>query len=238
MKIAEGLYILELGNEERRMNAVLIWDSDSVILVDTGLPGQLQDIREEVKKAGIEFEKINKIIITHQDFDHIGNLSSIVESSQNGIEVLVHVEEKPYIEGEKTPIKFTPERLASMPEERRNELLEQISSLYTKVDRTVKDSEELPYCGGINIIHTPGHTPGHICLYLKKYRALITGDALNVADGELIGPNPAYTFDLKQAKESLKKIEKYDVQTVICYHGGVYTDDTNKRIAEIANNFV
>lgn len=57
-----------------------------------------------------------------------------------------------------------------MPEEKRNELLEQISSLYTKSDRTIKDGKELSYCGGANIIHTPGHTPGHICLYLKNIR--------------------------------------------------------------------
>lgn len=68
----------------------------------------------------------------------------------------------------------------------------------------------------------------------KKYKALITRDALNVVDGELIGPNSGYTFDLKQAIESLKKIEK----TVICYHGGVFTNNANKRIAEIASNFV
>lgn len=57
-------------------------------------------------------------------------------------------------------------------------------------------------------------------------------------DGELIWPNSGYTFDFKQAIESLKKIEKYDVQTVICYHGGVFTNNANKRIAEIASNFV
>lgn len=72
----------------------------------------------------------------------------------------------------------------------------------------------------------------------KKYKALITRDALNVVDSELIGPNSGYTFDLRQAIESLKKIEKYHVQTVICYHGGVFTNNANKRIAEIASNFV
>lgn len=168
MRIAEGLDVLELGSEERRINATLIWDSENLILVDTGLPDQLQDIVEEAKKSGLIFEEISKIIITHQDLDHIGNLFGMIDSSTNGIEVLVHVEEKPYyIEGDKTPIKFIPKRLASMPEEKRNELLEQISSLYTKSDITIKDGKELSYCGGANIIHTSWHTPGHICLYLK-----------------------------------------------------------------------
>lgn len=106
MKIAEGLDILELGNEERRMNATLIWDDKNVILIDAGLPGQIENIREEVKKAGVSFDRINKIIITHHDLDHIGGLSSIVKNSKSEIEVLAHSGERPYIEGDKIGIKL------------------------------------------------------------------------------------------------------------------------------------
>lgn len=212
MKIAEGLDILELGNEERRMNATLIWDDKNVILIDAGLPGQIENIREEVEKAGVSFDRINKIIITHHDLDHIGSLSSIVKNSKSEIEVLAHSGERPYIEGDKIGIKITPERLSSMPDS----MKETIKQLKTKVNRIVKDEENLPYCGGIEVIYTPGHTPGHICLYLRKYKALVTGDAMNVVNNELIGPNPEYTFDMEQAMESLKKLTKYDIETVIC----------------------
>jgi Zn-dependent hydrolases, including glyoxylases len=113
---------------------------------------------------------------------------------------------------------------------------ETIKQLKTKVNRIVKDEENLPYCGGIEVIYTPGHTPGHICLYLRKYKALVTGDAMNVVNNELIGPNPEYTFDMEQAMESLKKLTKYDIETVICYHGGVFTKGSNERIAKLANS--
>ncbi|OCB00669.1 MBL fold metallo-hydrolase [Clostridium beijerinckii] len=232
MKIAEGLDVLELGSEERRMNATLIWDDKNVILIDAGLPGQLENIREEVEKAGVSFDRINKIIITHHDLDHIGSLSSIVKNSKSEIEVLAHSGERPYIEGDKIGIKITPERLSSMSES----MKETIKQLKTKVNRVVKDEEELSYCGGIEVIYTPGHTPGHICLYLKKYKALVTGDAMNVVNDELIGPNPEYTFDMKQSIESLKKLTKYDIETVICYHGGVFTRSSNDRIAKLANS--
>ncbi|MFW2501820.1 MBL fold metallo-hydrolase [Clostridium diolis] len=232
MKIAEGLDILELGNEERRMNATLIWDDKNVILIDAGLPGQIENIREEVEKAGVSFDRINKIIITHHDLDHIGSLSSIVKNSKSEIEVLAHSGERPYIEGDKIGIKITPERLSSMPDS----MKETIKQLKTKVNRVVKDEENLPYCGGIDVIYTPGHTPGHICLYLRKYKALVTGDAMNVVNNELIGPNPEYTFDMEQAMESLKKLTTYDIETVICYHGGVFTKSSNERIAKLANS--
>ena len=236
MKIAEGLDVLELGNNERIMRPTLIWDNENVVLLDAGLPGQLENIREEIGKTGAPFDEISKIIITHHDMDHIGSLSSVVKNSKNKIEVLAHVGEKPYIQGEKISIKMTPERLSSMPEDKRNEMKEMLNNIKTNVDRTIEDEEELPYCGGIKVIYTPGHTPGHTCLYLKKYKALVAGDAMNVVDGELRGPNPEYTFDMKQAKESLKKLEKYEIQTVICYHGGLFTNNPNERIAELANN--
>lgn len=237
MKIGEGLYVLELGPEERRMHLTMISDHENVILIDAGLPSQLEEICEEMAKTDVEFEKINKIIITHHDLDHIGSLSSVIKSSHNKIEVLAHSDEKPYIEGDKMPIKFTSERLNSIPEDRRNKMIEQIRTLEkSKVDRTIEDGEKLNYCGGIKIIHTPGHTLGHICLYLKKYKTLISGDALNVVNGQLVGPKPEYTFNMEQAIESLKKLTKYDIEKVICYHGGVFTNNPNERIEEIINN--
>lgn len=78
--------------------------------------------------------------------------------------------------------------------------------------------------------------PGHTCFYLKKYEALVTGDAMNVVDSELRGPIPEYTFDMKQAIELVKKLANYDIQTVICYHGGVFTNNPNERIAELAKS--
>jgi len=126
------------------------------------------------------------------------------------------------------------EQLNSMPEEQR----EIMKALFenpprASVDETRADGEEVPYCGGITVIHTPGHTPGHICLYVKESKTLIVGDALNIMDGELVGPNPQNTQDMDSAIKSLKKFTRYDIENVICYHGGLYTKDPNQRIAEL-----
>lgn len=105
----------------------------------------------------------------------------------------------------------------------------------SKVDKTVADGEELPYCGGIVVIHTPGHTPGHISLYHIQSKTLIAGDSMIVANRELLGPDPQYCIDADLAVNSLKKFVQYDIETVICYHGGLYKDNVNRRIAELAN---
>jgi glyoxylase-like metal-dependent hydrolase (beta-lactamase superfamily II) len=244
MKLADGVEALELSagsaTGQRIVHPTLIWDDDTVVLVDAGFPGQLQQIREAMGRAGISFDRLDKVIITHQDIDHIGGLPDIIRESSHKVEVLSHDEEKPYIEGRKPLIKMNRERLSklllSLPEERRRQTEALFANLpKANVDTTVADEEVLPYCGGITVIFSPGHTPGHICLYLNQSKILVTGDALVVVDGELRGPNPQVTYDMNTALKSLKKLTQYDVETVICYHGGVYADSANKRLAELAS---
>jgi len=174
--------------------------------------------------------------------DHIGSLAGILQESPNKVEVLAQEEEKPYIEGERPSLKMTPERRAqfetqlnSLPEEQRAATKMLFGNLKAKVDQVVADGEELPVLGGVIVIHTPGHTLGHLCLYHKQSKTLITGDEMNLVDGRLSGPNPQYTFDMVTAAKSLQKLTRYDIEAVICYHGGLYTGNANQRIAELAN---
>ncbi|MDR3579820.1 MAG: MBL fold metallo-hydrolase [Oryzomonas sp.] len=248
MKISDGIETLELRSLNLTgswsvINPVLIRDNDTFLLVDAGYPGQLPQIRDAVEQAGVPFSDVNKVIITHHDLDHIGSLADIRRETVGCIEVLAHAGEVPYIQGELPPVKQTPERLAqreaqfnALPEELKPRLKAFLSPpVPVAVDRTLADGEELPHAGGIVAIHTPGHSPGHLCLYHKRSRSLISGDALNVSDGLLAGPNPVYTPDLATALASLKKLAAYDIETVICYHGGVYRGNANRRIAELAD---
>jgi len=248
MKISPGVESLELQSLNLTgvwsvINPVLIWDNDTALLVDAGYPGQLPRIRESVEKAGVPFSAVNKVIITHHDLDHIGSLADIRRDSANRIEILAHAGEVPYIQGDLPPVKQTPERLAQR-EAQFNALPEELKPLLrgflsppvpVAVDHTLADGEELSFAGGIVAIHTPGHSPGHLCLYHRQSRLLIAGDALNVSEGNLAGPNLAYTPDLAMALASLKKLAAYDIETVVCYHGGVYRGDANRRIAELSD---
>ncbi|MFD2171643.1 MBL fold metallo-hydrolase [Tumebacillus lipolyticus] len=247
MRIANGVEMLEISANMMGKQSVicptLLWDEQSAVLVDTGYPGQLPLIRQAMEQAGISFETLSKVILTHQDLDHIGSLPNILTESEQKIEVLANEIEKPFIQGEKRLLKITDEAIAQVdanfppdvPEEWRNafkRLLE--NPPHAQVDTIVVDGAELPDCGGITIIDTPGHTPGHISLYHQPSKTLIAGDAMVVRDGQLFGPDPQYTLDLDEAMRSLKKLTRYDIETVICYHGGAFGDQVNTRIAELA----
>lgn len=167
--------------------------------------------------------------------DHVGGLSRILKESPHKIEALAHKDERPYIQGEQLPIKMKQSSCTRVRNTMPAEQLEKLKMIYqNKVDKAVSDGEELPYNGGIIIIHTPGHTPGHISLFLKESKILITGDALNVVDGKLLGPTPQFTFNMYMALNSLKKLAQYDIETLICYHSGLYKHQVNRSIAELA----
>ncbi|MBD2860437.1 MBL fold metallo-hydrolase [Paenibacillus sp. IB182363] len=105
------------------------------------------------------------------------------------------------------------------------------------VDRTITHGERLPIAGGLVVIGTPGHTPGHISLYHQPSRTLIAADALTVEDGRLLGPSAGQTHDMPLALRSLLALSEYDIDSVVCYHGGLYRDTNSRireRIAEIA----
>lgn len=84
------------------------------------------------------------------------------------------------------------------------------------------------------VIETPGHTPGHVCLYHEPSRTLIAGDALTVREGRLYGADPATTLDWTAVQASIAKLTAFDIETVICYHGGLFRGNAMDRLAELA----
>jgi glyoxylase-like metal-dependent hydrolase (beta-lactamase superfamily II) len=210
----------------------VLYDGLSAVLVDTGLPGQAQQIIEKMEAEGIPFSHLEAIIFTHQDLDHIGSAPELISLAQREITVYAHPLEVPFISGElpliKTDItKRKGEKLARLPKD--------VIRLHqhpprVKVDMLLYEWEELPYCGGIEVIFTPGHTPGHVSLYVKSSNVLIAGDAMILENGLLQGPVSQTTLDMETAIQSLEKLLKRDIKTVICYHGGVFYGDPHKSI--------
>ena len=98
------------------------------------------------------------------------------------------------------------------------------------VDHPLAGGEELPFHGGIVVIPTPGHSPGHVCYYLKTQRLLIAGDALRVEGGSLIGPSPMATPDMRRAVASLRNLLPYRIDAILCYHGGLMRRDIGPRL--------
>ena len=205
MEIAKGIEMLQLEFQEFVIHPILLWDDEMAVLIDTGFPGQIEDIQVEMERVEVSVDKLKVVILTHQDIDHIGSLPDVLENGVSDIKVYAHELDKPYIEGDLPLLKDV--QLEDLPK--------------GKVSDTVIDGQELPYCGGILILHTPGHTPGHISLYLKQSKILVAGDSMYSVNGVLGGVHAPTTLNIMEARQSLKKYLNLDIESVVCYHGGL-----------------
>lgn len=231
---------MDMFGTPSRIHPVLIWDNEEATLVDAGYPGMFTQLKKALEDTGVQLEKLKRIILTHQDWDHIGTLPDLLTARNGKVEIYAHTDEKPYIEGTIPYIKMTPEKIAarlrSLPAGLQSKASALFASIPTvRVHRTVSDGEILPFHGGLKVIHTPGHTPGHICLFVQSHRLLIAGDQLRIENGVLVGPAEIYTPDMPTALKSLAKLTGYDIDRVYCYHGGLFAPNAAARIAELAN---
>ena len=174
-------------------------------------------------------EEITRIILTHQHPDHIGGAADLVVAS--GAEVWAHPLDTPAIEGTgkrdapKGPLglvfnMFIIPRLRSV-----------------KVTHPLSDGETLPILaseGGLRVVATPGHTFGHISLYLAARKLLFAGDALRHS-GEKIVPSPAmFNRDQAQALRSFADLTRLEIEASLPGHGAPIMQGAGARLAQAA----
>ena len=147
MQLNEDLYMLALpiqrGDQTVYFNLSLILDAThGPTLVDTGLPGQLDAITTVLADAGVNVADLKRIILTHQDIDHVGSLHDLVQAG--GARVLAYAVETPYIDGSELPRFARPEVLAQRPELRA--VAEHFQ--FTPVDEQLQGGTRLDLAGG------------------------------------------------------------------------------------------
>lgn len=245
MKIADNIEMLEvpmkLMGTTGTIYPTVIWDDEHVALIDAGISDSKPLIKDELDKAGVSFNKIDTILVTHQDIDHICGINSIVDELGD-VKVLAHCEDKPYIQGEKPILRFKNsnirERIKMLPDEEQRKVLDMVENTSVKVDGDLADGEVLDFGGEIVVIHTPGHTPGHICFYHKESKSLIVGDALNIEGNELVitHRDAMSRKELEIIKGWLEKLGEFDIENVIAYHTGLFKNNPNQKIKDLSNS--
>jgi glyoxylase-like metal-dependent hydrolase (beta-lactamase superfamily II) len=221
------------------IHPVLLRNASSAVLVDAGLPDTMDQLTAALEAADVAPSRLTHIVLTHADMDHVGGLAALVKLCPD-VNVLCHEMEKPYVQTDVPPLRLVQmegglERTQEPLRSQMTALVERLRANYKKlgvrVSKTIKEGETL--CGAV-AVYTPGHTPGHICLYLPESRTLIAGDALFAEGGVLAAAPERLAWNIEEYRASLAKLAGYDIETVICYHGGVYDVDVNQRIKEIA----
>jgi glyoxylase-like metal-dependent hydrolase (beta-lactamase superfamily II) len=213
-------------NGAKTIYPVLLCDNERRILVDCGYPGFLPLLERASSDAGVPFREITGVVVTHHDYDHCGALADI-EEKYPGVVTMASALDALVLEGKEKSVRLRQARSAigslSVPEMKRaGEIRAEFESMKpARIDAVVRGGDVMPWCGGTEIIATPGHLPGHISLFLRYEKTVVTGDALVALRGRLRVPGSRYSFDVKAAKLSAEKLLSLDADRFICYHGGV-----------------
>jgi len=227
MKLGTQVYQLSgvWGSGVWGANVFLLIDDDLTI-VDTGFKGRYKRILRQVRKLGYTPSDIARIIITHHHADHIGSLAILKEIT--GAKVMAHPADAPYIDG-RLPQPIKPRWLSKAPAPLRQPWV----TTPVAVDILVNEGDELPIVGGIKILHTPGHTPGSICLFIQEGQLVIVGDVLANRFG-LGLPAKAYTVDIAQEINSIKRVASLDFDIICFGHGSPIVHEARRTVREFA----
>jgi glyoxylase-like metal-dependent hydrolase (beta-lactamase superfamily II) len=201
MEIVPGLHSLRLLGSK----AFLVVE-DEITLVDAGLQGSGPLLRRYVEGIGRSVKDIARIVCTHGHPDHIGGVREI--AAMTGAEVLMHA-----ADGERLRI--------GMREALRELRPSAIVAALTRGPEDAKPLEDgavIPALGGLEVMHTPGHTPGSVCLYAPAHRLLIVGDVLQVIRGRVSLPSHVFTEDMALARRSIARLAELEVDTICFAH--------------------
>ena len=164
---------------------------------------------------------VRKVLFTHSHDDHAGGAAKVIEFIGSP-EVISHEEEKDFLErGENPPQDysyFAGKLFRFMPPSRFTPIT---------VTKTVRDGENLDIAGGLQVVHTPGHTPGHVSLLHLPSGTLITGDSVFNFGFKRAWSLSAFCTNFEQSKKTALRFLDLDYTTAAFTHGP-HIKDTGK----------
>jgi glyoxylase-like metal-dependent hydrolase (beta-lactamase superfamily II) len=204
-------------------NPQLIVDADGLTLVDAGMRGSRRRILRYIGRLGYSPGDLRRIVLTHADGDHAGAVAALVAAS--GATVYASAVEAAAL-------------AAGRPSREIN--LRGVWGLIYGLIRPflgvppfegvqpVTEGDVLPALGGLRVVETPGHTPGHLSYYAPTACVLFAGDSIAFRNGRMRKPFTLATWDEEIALESLRKQAALRPDIVCLGHGPVVRDAAGK----------
>lgn len=249
-QVVPGIYRLKVALPDKSIllgyvNVYLVPDENGHLLIDTGWDSaeSLESLESQMHEAGFNIGDIARVISTHSHVDHYGLAGKLKQLS--GASLALHPQEKSIFYSARVDAGTLLNQenswlsLNGVPEEPlakfRNDFVK-FSRYMTppSPDRPIADGEVIS-AGRFNfqVIWTPGHSPGHICLYEPAEKILISGDHVLPMITPHIGLHPQSSLDpLTDYINSLKKVAALAVDTVLPAHESPFTG-LQKRVDEL-----
>jgi glyoxylase-like metal-dependent hydrolase (beta-lactamase superfamily II) len=181
------------------VSAYILYRDGEAALVDTGVGGSAAAIQAALGEAGLEWDSIGHVILTHKHPDHVGSVDEVM-SQASGAALYAGPGDIPEIASATAP-------------------------------QPVGDGDRV---FGLEIIDSPGHTPGHISVLDAAAGVLVTGDALNGTGGGVGPPDPGFSEDMTVAMESVLKLGGFSYEVALFGHGEPLLEGASAAVAALA----
>jgi glyoxylase-like metal-dependent hydrolase (beta-lactamase superfamily II) len=200
------------------VNLYLIDDPDGLTVIDTGLARSGPKlVLKAIAEMGRHPADLKRILITHADPDHTGGAAELKEKT--GAKIFASKIEADAIEAGTTSREVQGNPLMKAMFAVMGKVMMPLAPAH--VDEIIMHGQVLPVLGGLQVVATPGHTPGHVSFYAPAHHILIAGDSLNASSGTLkFDPAPVH-WNYQQGRESMKLEALLGATTVCCGHGNV-----------------
>ena len=197
MKVTEQLYVyLWADQRENNCNSVFI-DGKVPLLIDPGHQHRLDDLFSRMRADGVDPGRIKVVVCTHAHPDHFEGAAAFKDSS---VKIAISQQEERFIEDIGRPM--FEQQGATMPDYR--------------VDFYLKDGELVLGKLELQVLLTPGHSPGSISIYWPRHKVLVPGD---VVFSQGVGRVDLPGGDAKTLRTSVDRLSKLPVELVIPGHG-------------------
>jgi glyoxylase-like metal-dependent hydrolase (beta-lactamase superfamily II) len=204
-----------------RVKAHLVLEPE-LSLIDCGYAGSGPRIAKAITAQGRAVAELRRVVLTHGHPDHAGSARELAEL---GAAILIHPADGAALRTTWRDVIKRPTRgriFAAMTPE-------------PPAFQPIEDGDVLPLLGGLLVIHTPGHTPGSVCLYGARDRVLFVGDALQRRFGRVSFASGLYSDDHAAARRSVKRLAELDVETVVFSHFAALEEGAAEVLAELAS---
>ena len=250
-EVRSGLFQLKVPIPNNPLGWVLPYlvpGDDGYTLIDSGwnTPDAFDALEEELRAAGVTFDRIKRLIVTHVHPDHYGLAGRIKEAC--GAEVIMHQREQDFIRSRYREPEQLLERMAAWLIENgvpRDEMQDLQQSSMPARSFVVPAEPDSVLWGGetldfglfkFEVYWTPGHSPGHLCFYEREKRIILTGDHVLPTITPNVSLHPQQMGNpLGDYLASLRRLEPLEVDDVLPAHEYAFTD-LQGRLAEIVHH--
>ncbi len=232
MQIAPGVYSMD-QSKGGHVHAFLLDEGTALTLIDTLFDTDARRIIDRIGSIGRSVEDLKHIVLTHAHRSHLGGLATLKELS--GATVYSHAWEADIVAGERTAQPVTPVPMRPLSTYWRVYYLQLGASPGRgkhppcPVDTTLEDGDTV---GPVRVLHTPGHTPGHLAFWWPESRVLFAGDA--IATYPVFGPGwPTFMLNPTQHRASLRRMAELDTAVLAVGHGDPLTAGAAERVRSL-----